>query len=736
MKNPNLIIRTWTILIFLLLTTVIFEVGTYNNHLEDFNINENSGINPNPAAFSNKLSLSRGTNGTDNYTLKNGLIIDDFYNEDKISYGKNVIIDTIAGEAKLLIINTTYGGRSRERGYSVKQTSDDGYIITGRINMAGGTHDDVWLIKIDKSGNMEWNKTFHNRDNDYGSSVIQTTDGGYIIAGRTIDSGMYSDADGWVIKTDSAGNMLWNRTYSYGGNSDYLTDICQTMDGGYILTGSDERSGSSEQLWLLKINRNGTQEWTQSFNEFDRGNSIQITTDNGYIITGGDHRVFLIKTNSLGELQWKHKFSINNYNCGGQEVQQTTDGGFVIIGSIYSNPDNQRDIWLIKTDEYGNMEWNQTYGGTGYERGYSVKQTSDGQFIILGRTNPFGFGGSNIWLIKTDSSGNMLWNRTFGGTSDDWGQELQITGDDGYIFVGWTHSYGSGSEDVWLIKTDKFGNHAPIGSISSINLLADSNVNKIKRLNFTAEIPNGSSIKIQISQDNINWYNSMDLINDWDILINGSNSINLSNLKWQESNFYYRGYFSSENFNIPILKSVTLSFDEYITTDVPAETNDHPVLNDTDADSVPDLIDLDDDNDGFLDDWEIFLEANPLIFNDTPIDSDSDGIPDGDVNNTISWMDRDDDNDGMPDFWEIQYNLNPINFTDANLDKDNDGITNREEYENNTNPSDPEDPSNDSLKSDDDKHEYNLYLIIGVTVIIILVILALFINLKLKKDSD
>jgi hypothetical protein len=636
-----------------------------------------------------------------------------------------MIIDTIAGEAKLLIINNTYGGHSWERGYSVKQTSDDGYIITGSINMAGGTHDDVWLIKIDKSGIMEWNKTFHNRDDDFGYSAIQTGDGGYIIAGRTIESGKYANANGWIIKTDSAGNMQWNRTHSYGGGSDYLTDICQTSDEGYILTGCDERSGS-DQLWLLKINMNGTQEWAQSY-DIDRGISIQITMDNGYIITGGDHRVFLIKTNSEGEVQWIQNFSNNDSNCGGQEVQQTADGGFVIIGSGYLNPYYSQDIWLIKTDDDGNMEWNQTYGGMDYESGHSVKQTSDGQFIILGRTSSFGFGGSDFWMIKTDSSGNMLWNRTFGGASDDWGQELQITGDDGYISIGWTRSFGSGSEDVWLIKTDKFGNHAPISSISSTNLLADSVINKITKLNFTAEIPNGSSIKIQISQDNINWHNSMVLLNDWDILINGSNCINLSDLKWQESKFYYRAYFSTENYNIPKLTNVALSFEEYVSPDVPTETNGQPKLNDTDADSVPDIIDLDDDNDGFLDDWEIILETNPLIYNDTPLDSDNDGVPDGDANNTKPWMDKDDDNDGMTDEWENKYGLNKSDPADALLDPDDDGKSNKDEFDDGT------DPLISDIREKQD-YDFTFLIIVNILIIIILIILFLIrIKIKAKK---
>jgi predicted secreted protein len=358
--------------------------------------------------------------------------------------------------------NQTFGGSSSDYGESVQQTTDGGYIITGYTESFGNGGRDVWLIKTDSEGNEEWNQTFGGSNDEKGYSVQQTSDGGYIITGYTESFGN-GGADVWLIKTDSNGNEEWNQTFG-GSDYDWGQSVQQTDDGGYIITGY-----TNYDVWLIKTDSEGNEEWNQTIGgtHFDYGYSVQQTDDGGYIIGGktysfgnGGYDVWLIKTDSGGNEQWYQAFGGSEFDIG-YSVQQTTDGGYIITGETGSFGNGNYDVWLIKTDSEGNEEWNQTFGGSNDEKGYSVQQTSDGGYIITGYTGSYGNGGQDVWLIKTDSNGNEEWNQTFGGSNHDYGKSVQQTTDGGYIITGGTQSFGNGEYDVWLIKTDSEGNTAP-----------------------------------------------------------------------------------------------------------------------------------------------------------------------------------------------------------------------------------------------------------------------------------
>jgi predicted secreted protein len=369
-------------------------------------------------------------------------------------------------DEETVVFVKTFGGSTYDYGYSVQQTDDGGYIITGYTKSFGNGTDELWLIKTDSQGSEEWNRTFGGSNEDVGKSIQQTIDGGYIITGYT-DSFGNGGRDVWLIKTDSQGQEEWNQTFG-GSSSDEGYSVQQTTDGGYIITGYTYSFGSgSADVWLIKIDSQAQEEWNQTFggSENDRSHSVQQTTDGGYIITGytnsngNNYSVLLIKTDSNGNEEWNKTFSTIGDDYG-YSVQQTDDGGYIITGKTSSFGE---EIWLIKTDSNGNEEWTRAFGGSDYEVGYSVQQTIDGGYIITGNTSSFGSGSADVWLIKTDSQGQEEWNQTFGGSSTDVGYFVQQTTDGGYIITGYTYSFGSGSADVWLIKTDSQGNTAPYG---------------------------------------------------------------------------------------------------------------------------------------------------------------------------------------------------------------------------------------------------------------------------------
>ncbi|MFZ8835359.1 MAG: T9SS type A sorting domain-containing protein [Candidatus Caldipriscus sp.] len=354
-----------------------------------------------------------------------------------------------------------YGGTNSEGAYSVQQTSDGGYIVAGGTLSFGVDSSDIFLIKTDANGNVQWAKTYGGTAWDYAYSVQQTSDGGYIVAGRTRSFGA-GLSDAFLVKTDANGNVIWAKTYG-GTGTDYARSIQQTSDGGYIVAGITWSFGAGGlDIFLIKTDANGNVIWSKTYGGtgWDEAYSVQQTSDGGYIVAGytlsfgaGDYDIFLIKTDANGNVIWSKTYGGTGWDWA-YSVQQTSDGGYIVAGYTLSFGAGDYDIFLIKTDANGNIIWAKTYGGTGWDWAYSVQQTSDGGYIVAGFTRFFGTGYDDIFLIKTDASGNIQWDKTYGGTSGDYASSVQQTSDGGYIVAGVTESFGG----AFLVKTDANGN--------------------------------------------------------------------------------------------------------------------------------------------------------------------------------------------------------------------------------------------------------------------------------------
>jgi len=388
--------------------------------------------------------------------------------------------------------NQTFGGSSYDEGYAVQQTNDGGYIITGATLSFGAGDWDVWLIKTDSNGNEEWNSTFGGSSYDRGYSIQQTNEGGYIIAGCTHSFGN-GKFDVWLIKTDSNGSEEWNSTFG-GISVDWGYSVVQAAEGSYIIAGyTDSYGAGGSDVWLIKTDSNGSEEWNSTFGGscYDRGFSGQQTDDGGYIITGYTVSynldgtgcdVWLIKTDPNGNEEWNSTFGgtgIPNKFDMGYDVQQTNEGGYIISGDTEILYVSQSDVLLIKTDSSGNEVWTETFGGSNTDRGRSVQQTVEGGYIIVGWAVSFGEPDPDVWLIKTDMNGGEEWNAIYGFevNSGDWGYAVWQTTDGGFIIAGATMSTGwmlnesyplnkGEGTDVWLIKTYMGDNIPPIANFT------------------------------------------------------------------------------------------------------------------------------------------------------------------------------------------------------------------------------------------------------------------------------
>ncbi len=423
-----------------------------------------------------------------------------------------------------IIWEKTLGGSGYEEAGNIQQTSDGGYIVVGGtysndgdVGGSRGYHEggDVWIVKLDKDGKIEWQKALGGSEYDVAHSVQQTSDGGYIVAGETYSSdgdvsGYHEGGDAWIVKLDKDGNIQWQKALG-GSDWDVAYSVQQTSDGGYIVAGwtasnDGDVSGSGyhgeRDIWIIKLDSSGNIQWQKALggSDDDWANGIQQTSDGGYIVAGGTYSndgdvsgsgyhgkgdSWIVKLDSSGNIQWQKALGGSDDDWA-NSIQQTSDEGYIVAGWTASNDGDvsgwhegydshdypYSDCWVVKLDKDGNIEWKKALGGSGGDGAYSIQQTSDGGYIVAGWTasndgdvsgwheghNEYNIAYSDYWVVKLDSSGNIEWQKALGGSGWDEAYSIQQTSDGGYIVAGWTESNDGdvsgnhGEGDVWIVK--------------------------------------------------------------------------------------------------------------------------------------------------------------------------------------------------------------------------------------------------------------------------------------------
>jgi len=309
-----------------------------------------------------------------------------------------------------------------------------------------------------------WFKHYGGAGDDDAFSIQQTSDGGYIVAGDT-NSYTYGQYDFAIYQLNSSGNKIWFKHYG-GSNYDYANSIQQTSDGGYVVGGSTySYTYGSYDFGIYKLDSSGNKVWFKHYGggSGDYAYSIQQTSDSGYIVAGsswsyshGSDDFAIYRLNSNGSKVWfKHYGGANSDEAS--SIQQTSDGGYVVGGSTYSYTYGSYDFAIYKLDSSGNKVWFKHYGGANSDSANCIQQTSDGGYIIAGDTESYTYGNKDIAIYKLNSSGNKVWFKHYGGASDEGGYSVQQTSDGGYVVAGYTTSYTHGNSDFAIYKLNSSG---------------------------------------------------------------------------------------------------------------------------------------------------------------------------------------------------------------------------------------------------------------------------------------
>jgi hypothetical protein len=392
---------------------------------------------------------------------------------------------------------TTLGGSKNESAQAVVNTTDGGYAVLGHtqsmdgdvLNKSNESYD-YWLLKFDANNQLQWQKTYGGSDDDRGVDLIQTSDNGFAVIGKSKSSDLEVSEnagfdDFWVSKLDSSGAIIWEYSFGFAG-SDTPYSIIQTNDNGYLLSGVLDVSASNGQgdrklilsrhaggdFWVIKLNASGVKQWSNYYGGSftDTAYDAIQTEDDGYIIIGssdsddvditnnlGSYDFWILKISATGTLVWEKSF-------GGSEIDeaygisQAADGNYLIVGDTRSNDldisqnNGAADLWIIKITPEGTLLWEKTLGGSSFDVGRSVSKTQDNGFLIAGSSRSTdgsltsNKGQNDAWIIKINSSGNLVWQKTIGGSNVDFFYDAVELNDQTIIAVG---DSNSSNEDIF-----------------------------------------------------------------------------------------------------------------------------------------------------------------------------------------------------------------------------------------------------------------------------------------------
>ncbi len=378
--------------------------------------------------------------------------------------GSFLMVNSNRGEVHYF--SEAIGGPKYDSAYSIQQTVDGGYIVAGQTYSFGAGGFDALVIKLDNEGDTVWSKTIGGAGNDFLYSIQQTMDRGYIAAGETESFGGGS-YDVLIIKLNSGGDVMWSETIG-GTWHDSAHSIKQTADGGYIVSGETFSFGEIGHALVIRLDSEGRVIWcvTMGGRERDFFHSIQQTSDGGFIAAGESYSfgesvvlssdLFLVKLDSDGKALWSETIGASG-NEYARSVKQTSDGGYIVTGESSGYSYGSYDFLVVKLDSNGIVIWCKSVGGASNDYARSIAQTDDGGYVIAGLTYSYPGYEGDVFVVNLDSDGNAIWCKTIGGKKFDMARSIQQTSDGGYVVAGSTESFGAGDYDFFIAKLNFSG---------------------------------------------------------------------------------------------------------------------------------------------------------------------------------------------------------------------------------------------------------------------------------------
>ena len=379
-----------------------------------------------------------------------------------------IIVTSVFSQPPDILWENTYKNGWQAYGYAGLQTEDGGFVAVGHTERYGSYSQNVYLVKTDSAGDTLWTKTFISDLHNVGYDIKQTSDSGYIITGKHVPT-PYAPRDIKLLRTDENGELTWEREIQI--ISDEIgNSVIETDDGGFVitgLTGTDSLGYSLKHIYLLKTDERGDTLWTKIYDyTFGHGNCVIQDDEGNYLIAGkmypypgtGHSDVCLIKADANGDTIWTKTYGGDEDEVG-FSVHQTVDGGYIAAGLTESFGAGNYDVYLVKTDNIGDTLWTRTFGGISDDSGWGVDQTTDGGYIVVGKTRSNAWGYNDVYLVRTDSSGDTLWTTLIGGWNNDEGESVQQTTDGGFIVCGSSDSFEPTSHsEVYLVRLSAEGN--------------------------------------------------------------------------------------------------------------------------------------------------------------------------------------------------------------------------------------------------------------------------------------
>lgn len=363
--------------------------------------------------------------------------------------------------AQALFANA-YGGTGTEWAYSLQQTADGGYVLSGPSSTASAGGYDFWIAKLDADGALTWTRSYGGASDDVPNAMRQTADGGYVLAGRTQSYGA-GGFDLWVVRLDASGNRLWQRSYGGTGSYDTCYALREDADGNLYLAGWTNSYGAGNiDFWVLKLDASGASLWQRAFggtnNDFPY--AMCLAPEGGVVVAGatasygaGGNDVWVIQVDASGNRVWQKAYGGSGHDTA-FAVDTTADGGYIVAGRTESFGAGSADFWVLKLDATGTLAWQRTYGGSALDWAFAIRQTADGGYLVAGQTLSFGAGAEDAWILKLDTAGAVEWQRAYGGTSLDYAYTVAPAADGSFLVGGVTGSFGSGSYDALVLKLD------------------------------------------------------------------------------------------------------------------------------------------------------------------------------------------------------------------------------------------------------------------------------------------